>query len=242
MDFDVIKQNIGDFPLGETFWFEETDSTNDRLKESAVGTLAVAGKQSRGKGTRGRSFESEEGGLYFSFVSPPWEKINLMTPAAAVAVSETLEELTDLKTEIKWVNDVYAGGRKLCGILCERSKEGVVVGIGINIENDVPKELSGGATSVKIEGGKIPDKETLIAGIIRRFSAFGNDESHSFMSEYKRKNLVIGRKIEYVVSGEILSGVATDVTADGLLEVDGERLLSSGDVRIKLKNEIGDNI
>lgn len=49
-------------------------------------------------------------------------------------------------------------------------------------------------------------------------------------------------KIEYVVSGEILSGVATDVTADGLLEVDGERLLSSGDVRIKLKNEIGDNI
>lgn len=52
MDFDVIKQNIGDFPLGETFWFEETDSTNDRLKESAVGTLAVAGKQSRGKGTR----------------------------------------------------------------------------------------------------------------------------------------------------------------------------------------------
>ena len=83
MNFDVIKQNIGDFPLGKTFWFEETDSTNDRLKESAVGTLAVAGKQSRGKGTRGRLFESEEGGLYFSFVSPPWEKINLMTPAAA---------------------------------------------------------------------------------------------------------------------------------------------------------------
>ena len=117
-----------------------------------------------------------------------------------------------------------------------------MVGIGINIENDVPKELSGGATSVKIEGGKIPDKETLIAGIIRRFSAFGKDESHSFMAEYKRKNLLIGREIEYVVSGETFSGVATDVTADGLLEVDGERLLSSGDVRIKLKNEIGDNI
>lgn len=242
MNFDVIKQNIGDYPLSKTLLFDETDSTNDRLKTQPVGTLAVAKKQLNGKGTRGRSFESEEGGLYFSFVSPVWDEPGLMTPAAAVAVSETLDALTGLETCIKWVNDVYVGGKKICGILCERTKFGVVVGIGINLENDLSDNLSAFAASVKSAGGTLPQKEKIIAGIVSRFSAFEKDEKRLFMDEYKRKNLLIGKQVEYVLNGKTSCGAATDVTSDGRLVVDGKIYLSSGDVRLKSKILQGENI
>lgn len=234
MNFDLIKQNLRRFVLSEAVWFDSIGSTNDFLKQKSPGCLAAARVQTSGKGTRGRSFESADGGLYFSFVAEDAAAKNaLVTPAAAVAVSTAVEKLTGLDTKIKWVNDVYVGGKKLSGILCEKTPLGIVVGIGINLENQISGTLSEIAVSVAQAGGKVPKKEDLIVEILDGFAAAMADETNSFMTTYRAKNLLLGKTVEYTVNNVQNVGVATDVLLDGRLEIDKHVILSSGDVRIK---------
>ena len=123
------------------------DSTNRFAKDYASKTdlkeFAVLAKhQTAGRGRVGRSFESPAGsGMYLSVCfkrafSP--EDVGLITAFTAVAVRESIQELCGLECGIKWVNDLYYSGKKLCGILSEgsidpesRMLQNVVIGIGI---------------------------------------------------------------------------------------------------------------
>ena len=108
----------------------EIDSTNNYLKKLASdgekeGKLVVACKQTGGKGRMGRSFYSPDNtGIYFSLLlrpNFPIEQSLLLTVMAAVAVADTAKQFSEADIKIKWVNDVYANGKKLCGILTEGS-------------------------------------------------------------------------------------------------------------------------
>ena len=124
------------------------DSTNTRLKAEAaslpVGAVLIAEEQTGGRGTHGRSFQSPRGdGLYLSALLRPRAALNdlfTLTGWVAVAAREGVEEASGAPVEIKWLNDLYLHGRKLCGILTELSFLGesaepdyVVVGMGINM-------------------------------------------------------------------------------------------------------------
>ena len=118
---------------GPTEWvfLEETDSTNRVAKELARqgakhGTAVLARRQSAGRGRMERRFFSPEGGLYLSVIlrpDIPPEDLPLMTPMAATAVWRAVEKLTGICLGIKWVNDLYLGDKKVCGILCEGAGE-----------------------------------------------------------------------------------------------------------------------
>src|SRR5207237_5145903 len=136
-----------------------------------------AREQTAGRGRQRRAWASpKDAGLYFSIVLRPrsdprsWP---LVTLAAALAAADALSEACALETDIKWPNDLLAGGRKLCGILAEtlESARGraAVVGIGVNLTNRAfPTEILNTATSVEERTGRAPDAERLLASPTRR--------------------------------------------------------------------------
>lgn len=177
------EKNIND--MNNIYVFDELDSTNEYAKELAAkgaphGTVVMARRQSAGKGRLGRSFYSPEGGLYMSVIIRPdfdVSKVGLVTTAAAVAVAEAIDETALKKADkegsgcsanrealIKWVNDVYLDGKKVCGILAEGVStnhtktsaaassgtiDTIILGIGINTSTEgFPEELSSIAGAV----------------------------------------------------------------------------------------------
>ena len=156
-----LRGYLNDCPPLELDVFDTVDSTNTVcLKRASSGDrstyAAVAGGQTRGRGRRGRSFFSPDGtGLYMSILLRPSglsaDQAVRFTTVAAVAVSEAIEAVSGRSASIKWVNDIYVGGRKACGILTEASfnpEDGTldyaVVGIGINVyepQGGFPEEI-----------------------------------------------------------------------------------------------------
>ena len=150
--------------------FPSLSSTNTVLKQMAEegaqeGTLLAAETQTQGKGRAGRAFYSpEKTGAYFSILLRPKlapQNAGQLTVAAAVAAAEAIEALTGQNAKIKWVNDVFVGERKVCGILTEGAidmetglLQYAVVGIGINItppQGGFPPELATIAGTIKNE-------------------------------------------------------------------------------------------
>ena len=137
--------------------YEELDSTNrfaaERTGTGLHGLTIVARHQSAGRGQYGRTWHSQpDSSLLMSIVLEPaaWHRAVLLTAWAALGVARLVEELTGEAPRIKWPNDIYAGGRKVCGILSERGRN-VVVGIGLNLSqtlDDFDRAGLPGATSL----------------------------------------------------------------------------------------------
>ena len=166
---------------------DETDSTNLRLKEEyRAGQLTppfllTADSQTTGRGRLGRSFVSPPGtGLYMSLLSapPPGADCGLITVLAAVAVCGAIEEMTALQPKIKWVNDLFLRGKKVCGILAETAGERVIVGIGVNLAPaPLPPELEG--TVGFLDCGDVRERlaAEIARGLLRR-----NAEDRAFLT------------------------------------------------------------
>lgn len=256
---EEVRNKIGDKSLKniKIFAYKITDSTNTRAKEYAVEDGAVfpavfiADGQSAGRGRRGRSFDSAEGaGLYISFLFRPEEKgldAVKLTVRAAVETCAALEEVTGLFAQIKWVNDIFVGDRKLAGILAEGqvdSESGVfeyaVCGIGINLnKRTFPEELSKTVTTVEDETGARPDRAALAARLTERFFA---KDGISVMEEYRRRSCVIGKELSVRrISGEVFSARAVSITDGGALTVireDGQKEdLISAEVSVNVKTK-----
>ena len=142
--FLTVQVRICIIFLMNIFKYDEITSTNDFLKENYKSypdnAVIVAKKQTAGRGRTGRTFISPEGGLYISILlkKTEMEKIPFITPMTAIAVVRTLTKYIPKKLAVKWVNDVYADGKKICGILCEGKfsedmPEYIVVGTGLNV-------------------------------------------------------------------------------------------------------------
>lgn len=148
--------------------FEEIDSTNDYAKSkrgAREDLLVIAKRQTRGRGTKGRSFVSNDGGIYLTRLSfyenfPANRAFEIMQNAAA-AVCETLS-FFGVKPKIKWPNDIFVGGKKICGILVENTFSGAcvsssVVGIGLNVNGALSPSIADIATTMQKETGKTLD-------------------------------------------------------------------------------------
>ena len=232
---------------------DETDSTNRMAKELAVGgapegTLVVAKRQSGGKGRLGRSFFSPEGGIYMSMILRPAisaERALLITTCAAVAVAGAIERVCDVTAGIKWVNDIFVNGKKVCGILAEAGlnpnsdiPDYVVLGIGINVKKQsVPEELKDIVGCLE-DNGQTVLNEDLIAAVWEEFGElYQNLSTAVFMEEYKVRSILLGREVTVFAAEGDYRATVTDIDKEGHLVIrrDGRKqILSSGEVSVRL--------
>lgn len=240
----------------------ETDSTNNYAKELASdgathGTAVIADSQTAGKGRLGRSFFSPPGtGLYLSVIIRPdisLETAQLITSCAAVAAAEAVEELCGRDVSVKWVNDLYMNGRKICGILTEaslsletKSLDYAVIGIGINVlsvKNIFGQELNDTAASVEDETGVKINRNTLCSVLLNRLDErLADIENRSFLENYRRREILTGNVITANAGGEKVTGTAIGIDDNASLIIqlpDGSvRALSSGEASLcRVKKE-----
>ena len=218
-------------------YFDTIDSTNAELMRRAkagdvrAGDTVIANSQSAGRGRRGNSFSSPRGGIYFSFVAENSEGA-LATVKAGVAVARTLRSF-GFEPEIKWVNDVLLGGKKVCGILAEAiaNTSLCVIGVGINTRGDtIPPELRDSATALD-EHGEVPERDGIIFRILREFDAV---DRRGLIDEYKHFMTMLGGDVMLKGTGEVCR--ATDVSPLGeliVMRADGSLAkLNSGEVSV----------
>ena len=237
--------------------FESLDSTNNYLKKlaaegAAEGTVVIADAQTAGRGRLGRSFASAPGcGIYMSMLLRPGDctadcAVSL-TAVAAVAVCRAVEKVCGRTPGIKWINDLYMRGRKICGILCESSvRDGrvdyAVLGIGLNVTTrleDFPEELRETAGSLYTQTGFKFERGKLISAIIAELCSLygvwleGPSVCHA---EYKRRCIVLDRQITVTTLEGEFDAVAENICADYGLVLrlpDGRRkTVRSGEVKL----------
>lgn len=230
-------------------YFESIDSTNTyckRLLADGKGGefLVIANNQTAGRGRQGKSFYSpSETGIYFSLVIRPDTSLQnavTATTAASVAVCKAIEKLTDLKPKIKWVNDVYLNGKKVCGILTEATTDfesgivdSVIIGIGINISTTkFPGDVEGaGCLDVDI------NRSALIAETVNELMNIAGGDYASFIEYYRSHSMVIGEKIKFIQNGKTTFATALAIDERGGLEVgleSGEKtVLRSGEITVR---------
>ena len=233
-------------------FFETTDSTNTQAKRLALegaphGTIVAASEQTAGRGRSGKAFFSPDTGLYVTVILKPPAGMpdpQKITIAAAVAVCRAVEAQTALKPQIKWVNDVYLDGKKVCGILTEAVTDlesggidSIVVGIGVNCAipaERIPKELVGIVGSLNAEGLSRSRLAADIAAFV--LDAFDDLDAPALIDDYRRRSFLFGKEIGFKRNGEALNGTVTGISDAGNLLVrlgSGETLsLSSGEVTI----------
>ena len=237
-----------------TNWIIETHriltSTNDRAKalaeKGADMTAVIADAQSSGRGRLGRTFFSPAGGLYLSAVVRPHVKASecgKITAYAAVAAARGVERESGLRVEIKWVNDLYVRGKKICGILTEGGfgmENGelayAVIGIGINLRcAGLPEELSVCATGIENESGKPVDRCRLAAAVLDELSRIDSGKPEDFIDEYRSRSCVTGRRVTVDGMYEATAEAITDDCSLVLRKDNGENVIfSAGEVSLKL--------
>ena len=233
----------------------EIDSTNNYAKKLAMsgephGTLIAANRQTAGRGRRGHKFESPAGtGLYMSLILRPncdAGKFQMITIADAVSVCLAIEDLypdSRGKLGIKWVNDVYFHGRKICGILTEAVTgvesgeiESVITGIGVNVSTKKFSEEILQTAGAIFAGGDIRfGRDELCAKIADYIMTFaGNLDDPEIIRAYRERSILTGREISYMAGRRKCYGCVQDIDDSGGLVVrndEGEiETLRSGEV------------
>lgn len=239
--------------LGRDFtYLQEVDSTNKYAKGLADGgavngTVVAADLQTGGRGRLGRVWDSPAGsGVWFSAVlRPPVapEKAPQISLTTAVGVAAGLRKL-GFDAGIKWPNDIYIGGRKVCGMLTEmhatmEAVEWVVVGIGINcLERELPPEIADTATTLAMNcDGPVCRAEVLgevLNSLEHYYEVLYNEGFDEIRREWLKGNITLGKRVKISTVNEVFFGEALDMQEDGSLlvkrEDGGEFTLVTGDV------------
>lgn len=231
----------------------ETDSTNNvakaRAAAGATDHAVIADRQSQGRGRLSRSFFSPgRAGVYLSAAIRPRTltvaDCGKITAYAAVATARAIESLCDADVKIKWVNDLFLGSKKICGILTEGvvgmeggALEYAVVGIGVNVRSVAfPEAVAEVATTLEDETGESLDRCELAARILDNLAALESEiKKGSFLDEYRGRSCVVGRRVTVGVEYEA-DAVGIDDDCALILDREGEIIrLAAGEVSVKLK-------
>lgn len=261
---DGIHNRCHRLSASSIFVYKELDSTNNVAKQliaekRKMPFLVVSETQTVGRGRMGRSFYSPPGsGIYMSLALKPELDVSrsvLMTTAASVAVCRGIRDTLGLECAIKWVNDIYLNGKKVCGILTEGITnfetglvDSLVLGIGINYrmpENKFPEELqeiAGSLLDEKAPSIHATGRNNLIGSITDHLMSLIDDlENREFMKEYRSRSLVLGKSIRFIDGsqrgGRSQEGIVEDIDDNGGLIIrtrEGERTsLNSGEITIR---------
>lgn len=240
--------------------YDSLDSTNREAAEQArrgalEGTCVIARQQTAGRGRHGRNWVSDkDAGLYLSIVLSPRldvRSLPLITLMSGVAACDTLREF-GLNPDLKWVNDLYVGEKKLGGILAETAETpsglAVIVGIGINLTSrNFPAEIADTATSIEAEIAKNISPDELAESLLRYLTYFyeilkgknGNDE---ILKHWQRRSSYFsGKRVRVTLPDRVIEGVTDGLEENGALRVktaDGNTtIVQAGDVE-RLRTEM----
>jgi BirA family biotin operon repressor/biotin-[acetyl-CoA-carboxylase] ligase len=210
--------------------FERVASTMDVIHQLALdgaeaGTVVIAGEQLEGRGSRGRPWHSALGGLWLSALFRPAAAggIEVISLRVGLAVADAVDPLLDQTIRLKWPNDLMLGEHKIGGILCEARWQGgelswVAVGVGLNVRNDIPRELRGvaGALAEVRPALTVEDIVEPVVAALRRVDLAAERLSRVELDRFARRDWLSGREIR-----SPLSGTAAGLREDGALLVRG---------------------
>lgn len=251
----LCAEALGDYPA-PAYFFDSLASTNTTAKQLALdgaphGTLVMADAQTSGRGRLGRSFESPAGkGLYMTVLLRPQlsaAQAQAVTGSAAVAVCRAVQDLCGLELSVKWVNDLFYHGKKVCGILTEAAAdletgavEYLAVGIGLNLTSaaaDFTPALRDTAGSL-YPGGSCPVPRAQLAGAVAR-QLLAMCPAFDYLEEYRRRCFVPGHwvTVRGAAGQEPFTALALSIDDEGRLLVEttgGRRLaLRNGEVSVR---------
>lgn len=258
----LLKKKLLGKTIGHMlYYYQEIGSTNDEAFKLAgagalEGTVIIADSQTKGKGRLQRIWHSPSGAnIYTSIILRPNFAPKLapqMLIMAGVAIAEILEEYCIGRVNLKWPNDVYLNGKKVCGILSQMKTtvndvDFVVLGIGINVNisyEQLPLDIRDIATSLNIEGGREFSRQELIISLYENLTKWYKKLKRNGFDEIKEKWLsmtpMIGCNIQVMFQDEVIRGKALDIDEHGSLIImnsEGETIkISAGDVSILKEN------
>lgn len=249
-------QTLAALPQVRVMVREVVTSTNTMLCDlardgAAEGIVLVARQQTAGRGRRDRVFFSpQDSGLYLSLLlrpALPVQESLAITACGAVAMARAISDL-GREVQIKWVNDLFYQGKKVCGILTEGAADPAtgslsyaVLGLGVNLyppETGFPPELPQAGALYPRRSGPDDLENRLTASFLQHFFAdYPALREKPFLAEYRRRSLVLGQAIDIVTGETRRPAVALAIEDDFSLrvrEADGQtRCLSSGEVSIR---------
>lgn len=258
----AIEDNLNTLFIGRKLdVLDSVDSTNQYLKQADSktapgGYVAIADEQTGGRGRKTRVFFSPKGGgVYLSILlklDGTQSDIRLLTICAAVAVSQAIENICGVRADIKWVNDVFCDGKKICGILTEAVLCGelqelttVVIGIGINTAA-VPKEIENIATSIEQVAGFRGVRNRLAAQLLNCFEKvyvdyIENKNKEAMIKYYESRLFITDRKVLVIDAAESYAALVLGVDENGALIVKTDagvvRHITTGEIDINYNGE-----
>ncbi|MEE0932369.1 MULTISPECIES: biotin--[acetyl-CoA-carboxylase] ligase [unclassified Clostridium] len=246
-----------DFSNVDIYIYKTTSSTNEVAKKLALsgakhGTVVISEEQTQGKGRMGRSFYSPANtGIYMSIILRPtltaMDSV-LITTSSSVAICDAIHKVTGIECQIKWINDIYINNKKIGGILTEASTnfesgtiDYLILGIGINFNNpkdNFPDDLKEIADSLYNGNSNGINRNILCAEILNNIlSIIPKIKDYNFISEYKKRSIILNQEIMYTSGGIYSKGRAIDINNDGSLVIkhdDGSiKILNSGEISIR---------
>lgn len=237
---------------------EGIDSTNAEAARliafgAAVPVVVLAERQTAGRGRRGRKWVSPFAeNLYFSLllrIEGGMRQIEGLSLMVGLAVVEVLREFGVKEAGLKWPNDVLAGRRKLAGILLELMGDPadvchVVIGVGINVNMQASSEVDQAWTSVRLESGKLCDRNHLAARLACKLQELlrrHQQEGFSvFQADWERNHLWQGREVTLLSGADKTEGVVLGIDALGALRLDVggiEKSFSGGELSLRLRDD-----
>jgi BirA family biotin operon repressor/biotin-[acetyl-CoA-carboxylase] ligase len=226
-------------------YFDRVSSTMDVMHQLAsegapAGTAVIAGEQLQGRGSRGRTWHSPVGGLWLSvvFQPPAVEGIEVISLRVGLAVAEAIQSRVPKPLLLKWPNDLMLEGRKVGGVLCEARWQGdslgwVAVGIGLNVCNRIPAELSSVAISIRelLPGVTVEEISDPILAALRELDLGTGRLTPAELSRFAQRDWLRGRTIREPVAGTVV-GVGEDGALLVRTAAGSEIALRSGTVEV----------
>lgn len=231
-------------------YFDKVDSTQNRVlqflpKTEDGAVLILAETQTKGIGREGRPWFSPPGGIWFT-LALPLKSLELAKAApfsivAALQVAESLKEVNNLQCNIKWPNDILYEGKKVAGILLStvtKFKRGwMLVGVGINVNNELPAEISKIATSIaqvrKQSQGRSRLIESVLASLYTAWQEFDRTGFGPYQKAVEMRLSGIGKPVQVKVGSKMVQGkmVAVDPQGNLLLEsAAGTKTVHAGEI------------
>ncbi|MEX0938949.1 MAG: biotin--[acetyl-CoA-carboxylase] ligase [Pirellulales bacterium] len=209
--------------------------------------LVLASQQTAGRGRGANVWWSAPGSLTFSVLLRPaefrlpqslWPKMSLtMGLSVCHAVDELLREVPGVQAGLKWPNDVYLDGRKVCGVLVEvgpRPSESLVIGIGLNVNNsfsDAPAEIQSRAIALADRAGQPLDMTHVLVTVLRQIEQHLTllaDGSPDLADAWQARCALRGKTVEIQSGTRTTTGVCQGIDEEGALVL----LTESGPARV----------
>jgi BirA family biotin operon repressor/biotin-[acetyl-CoA-carboxylase] ligase len=222
--------------------FRVIESTNTAARELAAagapgGTIVTASEQPEGRGRQGRAWHAVPGSsLVYSAILRPLEARHALLPLAVpLAVCDAAESLAAVACQVKWPNDVWIDGRKAAGILIEARPQDhwAVIGVGLNVSlmpNDFPGELRDTSASIGMEI-RVADA---LAALNRELGRWVDAPQDAVLAEFRRRDGLRGREIEWADGSGKASGIADDGNLLVRTATGDEVSLGAGEVHLRV--------